>query len=1399
LKGRTWIPVLVAVILLFAAGIYISVKYYDIGGKARDYANRSFSRYLGGEFESSSVYFTPWSFGLRDVRLRLKEMPVVIEAKRIRVEFNLFSLIRNDFRLVTGARNVFFDEPKFIWSLDGKRHVPEKLGIGMETELSLAAIPAVRIDIVKGSFVFTRGDSSLVLADGLGGWLDGRSSSTITVNLEAEVLSDSVNTTFRVLFDRDTGKTVLDVVCDSCEFSRPGLHILTGDILSESGRFDLSLHSEIGGGGRLHSGKFSVRDGSFFVKDMGIRVNDVSIEGTIDGDELLFDNATGRIWNVTPEFSGRLALRPEPKLHLTMNAGDVDVGGMFSEIFPERDEYPAGKVDVVSTLDGPLKDLSLFVRISSDSLGYRGKVVRNAGTEMEISGGEVDIRRLDARYGDVRVKGRGRLDTRLLSAKKAGYSFAADLEWPGGANRGVRVKAEGTADVNRDEYTAEYEIAGARAGGRKRAVFGRNDIDVFRGTLHLKGNDLDYELSNPFVRLDGSARDIHETCEIESELMLSRFPVFYYFGLADSAFVVDGGGRIRGTPDDLSADCRFEVNAGENLHTVLSGKLTVADIVKESRNVTFEGRLDDQRLRFSHPMNWELGFRSDSAGIQLTVREPAGAVLGLDIEPGTGNLAGTLDLDEFPLEWIIDVFKKESFSHRGKLTGRVRIDGTVRNPRFHTPEKLVVTDLKIGGLDRLTGSGYVSGGLGELNFTDVNVSRKGIHFLYSDSRWEKGKPYILEASGENVPLEVIGDIISDTRRTDGKAEYSFTMVYTRKGGTIEGDFTVRDGHFYDIPFDIASGKIGGGSDGFRVTDFEIGKEGLYTGKGAASSGYFYKDRTDAPGLRMTLSFEGDLLKVLPHLTGDIKEADGWSRLMLTLGGTWVEPVVMDAELYVSGGEIKPSFLIDRISDIDVALAIDQDFETVTGMKAVRIRKASGTILGKKLVVRNVHVGDPEWKNIRKPEMVSIVNGKANLDFGVLVCRIERGGQKDASVEFNIPGFMKPKERGRFLVSGDYRDSFVVAASDAGDRLTPYLSGSITVLSGDLTYPLLDTSGGGGRLDFLESIFWDLNVHGGPNVNYVHEENIKWKLGGTTVSKTQAKLDENTEFRIYGRLADGSFRITGNARSSSGTISYYGTEFDIEEAELTIDSSNTTRPATLAARARTIVYDDSTGAETEIYLNVYFIDKLSGERKEIAGRTEVVRNDPLKSDTSRTIDAGALGTLQIEFTSSNPADDTIEKILARLGISPDNIVNAATDAFAAGIDNYYFDSLMRPFEDIVRKYIGLDVVRFTPSVLGNFMRSQLDFNDRFGPDDQFVLFDRSRIMLGEYLFDDWFLSYRGQYGVGRDYLRRKERGFYHEIALQYLFRRNTRFQFNYNYDEIIKKGEKRIEIRHDFEF
>ena len=148
----------------------------------------------------------------------------------------------------------------------------------------------------------------------------------------------------------------------------------------------------------------------------------------------------------------------------------------------------------------------------------------------------------------------------------------------------------------------------------------------------------------------------------------------------------------------------------------------------------------------------------------------------------------------------------------------------------------------------------------------------------------------------------------------------------------------------------------------------------------------------------------------------------------------------------------------------------------------------------------------------------------------------------------------------------------------------------------------------GRPDFLEDIFWDLTLSAGLNINYIRDDNrtTLGGLAGTTVSRTVAKIDENSVFSVYGRLSDDSFRVSGNAYSSSGTISFYGAEFDIDRAELEFDTVNVEKPAILTARARTVTYDDTTGVDTEIFLNINSIDRESGLRREASGRVEVRR-------------------------------------------------------------------------------------------------------------------------------------------------------------------------------------------------
>ena len=1357
--------------------------------------------YLGGDFDVSSVYISPWSFGIRDARIKLSDVPLKIIAKRIRIEFNIFTVLKNRLRFESGTEGIYFEEPRLFWSFDTNNVIPDTFPVLGKSEISLSDLPFMRINIVRGSVIFTRGDSTLVFANNINGWMDGFQSPRVMLNMEGEVLSEEINTTCKGSFDRINKRVSLDIASAQCDISRKGINIISGDIYPESGSLDVTVHIEKSYKSFTLDGTYSIQKGSFLLKDSHIIVNDVSTKGRIKGDELVFESLTGKVWGVSPEMSGQIKLRPSLTFNLVLNAENIDLPTVLSELKPEIKEYPNGHVNLTSTAQGSLHDLSVNTTLSSDSLWYHNNKIYDTVVKLEVADGNMTLKHFGALYRGFRFEGHG--ETKKLSPPLNLAAMGENINLIVNAynlrdpEKIYNINVKGNARPDKKEYYAHFDLTVNRIYTSKIRNTENSVLDTLSGSFSLINEKLKYNLGNSFLSFSGTADNIFNEAAFSSKLTLTQFPVLKIFGVHDIDFFADGSGNIDGNLEKMSLAGGFRIQSGKNLNSQLSGEATIQDIFSDSRTISVNANILNHNIYYSQPTSWKLSTHSDSLSTTAVLIDPDGAEMKINALHTTGGLSGYLILDKFPLERFIDIFKQEEFSYKGKLTGKIVLGGIFKEPYFISPDRILIDDLNVGGLNFLSGTGYVSGNFDELAFTDVNMSRKNSPIMHADGRWRKGQPFVLDAYGNNVSVAAISDIISQSRTCDGISNYSFQMVFTRKDGTIDGNFTFRDGHFLDVPFDMASGVFGGGSEGFHVTKFTINKEGVYTGKGSASSGYIWKDNI-APGLRMNLFFQGNLLSALPHLTGAVKKASGESQLDLIFGGSWQDPIILDGELYVTRGMVEPAYIIDTIEDINAILVIDPDFDTVSGMKAVRLRAGSGLIDDRKLIVRNIQIGDEEWEKIQKPELLSIVDDEINLDFGILTVRIDKGKHRDASLEFNIPGFMKPKNKGVFLFPENDGRPFFIGASDNEDRLTPYIAGNIVVLSGDVTYPLLVSDTSGESADFLGDIFWNLNFRAGSNVNYVHEDNITLgSLYGTTVSRTLAKLDENSVFTVTGRLSDGNLRVTGNAHSSSGTISYYGAEFDIERAELELDTSNSAKPATLTARARTVVYDESTGIDTEIFLNVYSIDRESGRRSEAPGRVEIRKSDDIY--THRAVDAGGLEMIQIEFISNNPFDDTQEKILARLGISPENIGVAATRAFAAGVDNYYVNPFMRTFEDVVRKYTRLDVVRITSTFLGNIVQSKLGNIDKFGPDSDYMLFDRTRVMFGEYLLDDWFFSYRGQYGIGRDFLQRKERGFYHELGLQYLLKANTRLQFNYNYDEIINKGEKRIEIRHNFEF
>lgn len=1397
---------MLAAILIIGGGI-AAFRLGVVERNAREYLIRRVSAELGADFEISAISFSPWAVGFSDVRLRMKDIPLTVEAKRIRIGFNLASLIRHRFRPVYGTERLFLDHPRFIWRLGEPGDSSRSFDMDEIPPLPIAKIPRVFISVNSGSFAVARDTTIVDISRDVSGWLDGRTGPAIEVKLEAKLLSARKNVTCDGLLHRGRESARFDIRAESCDFSGKPARAIFQNVTVKSGKLDFALHGRQLGGVLSWNGNYQVRDCTIHPGESKFGVDSLSVAGRILRHEVTLDTVSGSIVGIRPRVKGRLTLDGKARLELTAEAGSIDLSRLFARMAPRAKELPRGDARASVGIHGYLDSLSVNAAFTAPLVEYRGQTFQNAALRMKAGRDGIVIEQAEMTVAGYAVTAAGTLAGK--HADRARPISAAVSARPQGTDGGeYRCTLAGNADSRLTSLALDAVFLNTT-----RASFVPGKVT---GKFSLRKDTLNFSIESDGIRATGTAAQAFSKPRLDARVLLSRFPVLKYAGAGNSSLLLDGSIDMRGVPAEMELITNMRLSGPRNLTASVTGRAKTSALFDDARAITAELTVEGLRALKSPPNTFTVFLHSGSTETTVTINDLRhGAAMSLRTAHDTGALTGALHLRGYPLENIIAFFVSDTREYAGRLTGDAVLAGTVDNPRFFTSQPIQAEEMTLGAFTRLSGTLGVSGEKGRLRFSDVDLRRDGKPILGGDGIWSSGNPFVFAAKGRGVEFGAIGDIITKDRKCDGLVDYDATLSFARSAGTINGAFVIRNGHFMDIPFDEAAATISGGSHGFTVSDFRVGKTGVYSGTGSASSGYIWKDASGGQGLKLSLDLRGNLLPALPRLTPAIKSASGDCILGLTLGGSWQEPVIVDARLAVSGGTVVPSFLDEKVTNISAEMAVDPETKTASGLRAARILSGNGTVNGTPISVKNVFERDPLWDTIKRPGLVNIVNGLVGLDFGVFAARIERGKNRTQTLELYVPGFMKPGMTGQFELTGDRGGWFIVGAAPGDEHLSPYIGGAFRVLSGDITYPLIiEKNAAAENTGILENIYWDMEIFAGSSVYYfnefsrtIEETRINlpfWKmhlpLAGATLMRTSAKLDEKSTFAALGKISDGSFRVTGDARSTSGTVSYFGVEFDIENIEFEMDTARTLKPVILTARAVTTVTDDSTGVETDIYLKVNAIDRASGNRRQATGRTDVLGGGGtgLASATSKLVDAKDLGYLEIQLVSTNPADNTSEKVFARLGLSAENVGSAATRALAQGMDEYYLN-FMRPLERLIRKYTTLDVVRFTPMVIGNLVRSKLVILDRFGQESDYMLFDGSYVMLGEYFMDGFFLSYRGQYGLAKDFLKRKKHGFYHEINLQYPLKRNTLIQFNYDYDNVIRQSDKRIEIRHDFEF
>jgi hypothetical protein len=388
------------------------------------------------------------------------------------------------------------------------------------------------------------------------------------------------------------------------------------------------------------------------------------------------------------------------------------------------------------------------------------------------------------------------------------------------------------------------------------------------------------------------------------------------------------------------------------------------------------------------------------------------------------------------------------------------------------------------------------------------------------------------------------------------------------------------------------------------------------------------------------------------------------------------------------------------------------------------------------------------------------------------------------VRVNMPGLMESPWDGNFDLTGRVEGEKFLIAGPANHLL---IRGEIAISNATLTYPFV--SGSGHPSSFVKTVLrslerarWDLKVDADPDVHYIREITSTEEMpiiGPISVLFNRITTDMTVDPESPGltiQQPDTTLIIEGELESTRGSVEFLDMDFDVDKATLEFDRFDS-RPWA-SARARTTV-EDSLGFPRTIYLTLYAVDSLTEERT-LRGRwgdfTLVLEDDQGQSQ---------------------------EEILAMLGYSVANIPGKVSDLGGTVVGEYVDEIVIKPVEQVIRKFTGVDRVDINPRFVQNVLRTDVlgsresdTVNVNFGV--KYLM--GSRISVGQYLTNDLYVGYTGELAGQIEGIEGGRLGLIHLWNVEYRMKPLSPYlvlDLTYEYDNLVRRSDQGVLIRYSF--
>jgi hypothetical protein len=716
-----------------------------------------------------------------------------------------------------------------------------------------------------------------------------------------------------------------------------------------------------------------------------------------------------------------------------------------------------------------------------------------------------------------------------------------------------------------------------------------------------------------------------------------------------------------------------------------------------------------------------------------------------------GELNLSLIINSLPLE-DLHVLYPQTAAVQGNLTGSARINGMRASPLINLD--LAFSNGRFHGMN--TFSGRLKGEWEKNALQNFECVLKKHDQVILGGQVQSTTADSIKGSftGQNLDMAELFTAFSGRDWFEGAGNLNLQFKGPANRPVLLGSLDISEGRYRRLRFDSLQVSL---SDTFK-SGWGPGESNLHlNGQLDRSDNLHMQFAGQVPlslseDMDVTIQVKGDILHVLSEMVDFLQQGTGSGEAMFRIGGRPDSPVLGGSSISLKGGGIRLADFIQEIQNIQLTAQLQPENQFF------QIVSCSGMIRN-----RSVRV----WNENRNNDLPPLLLENLGVHLGTLCLVTDKQG-----IRIHLPGLMEKRDEGMIAFSGPAKDQpFLIAGGSAG----PTFQGTMLLNNVRLTYPFYQIGGNENSdvmLNLLKRATWNIQLIPGSDVHYVRA--IESPLGNI-YTDLQLKKDYG-RLHIQGTPDDSGLEVWGNLESTEGNIEVFDLVFRPEQIKF--DYPRGTSSPLVSGRAYTTVID-STGIPSTIWLTLTTVDDATGLEKE----------------------GGSWKNIVFRFSTDNPNLARNEAdLLAAMGYSTSQIRERAYDALGLQVENRVFRPIFRPLEREIRRYLGLDVVRFSSKFSSNLIQLRTEQQPVFDPK---YLFRSSRVILGKYLAPGLFITYSGQLQTAWKYQYHDEGlGFRHALSLEYTFRPDLFLEMEYTYDSKLladRREDKRIWLRHVFPF